>query len=99
MAIRSSGLDCKALAAYMCEGVTWTRLREIATKDPRVGGLGLFGDSSQQCKDLFGKSPSAIIVNRPDTDLNFLKLLEDSRQGAPLGQTGCEGPRAKVTGC
>ena len=76
MAIRSSGLDYKALAAYLCEGVTWSRLREIATKDPRDGGLGLFKDSSQQCKSLFGKSPSAIIVTRPDSDLSFLKLLE-----------------------
>ena len=41
------------------------------------GGLQLFSDTSQQCKDLFGKSPSAIIVTRPDTDLQFLKLLED----------------------
>ena len=76
MAIRSSGLDYKALAAYLCKGVTWSRLREIATKDPRDGGLGLFKDSSQQCKNLFGKSPSAIIVTRPDSDLRFLKLLE-----------------------
>ena len=40
--IRVSGLDYKALAAYLCEGVTWGRLREIATKDPALGGLGLF---------------------------------------------------------
>ena len=76
LAIRSSGLDYKALAAYLCEGVTWSRLREIATKNCADGGLGLFRDSSQQCKNLFGRSPSAIIVSRPDTDLNFLKLLE-----------------------
>ena len=56
--------------------MTWSRLREIATKDPAQGGLGLFSDSSQECKNLFGRSPSAIIVSRPDTDLNFLKFLE-----------------------
>jgi hypothetical protein len=76
LAIRSSDLDYKALAAYLCDGVTWSRLREIATKGPADGGLGLFKDCSQQCKNLFGRSPSAIIVSRPDTDLNFLKLLE-----------------------
>jgi hypothetical protein len=75
-AIAASGLDYKALAAYLCEGVTWSRLREIATLDPAAGGLRLFSDSSQQCKDLFGKSPSAICASRPDTDLAFLKLLE-----------------------
>ena len=76
LAIRSSGLDYKALAAYLGEGVTWSRLREIATKGPADGGLGLFRDCSQPCKNLFGRNPSAIIVSRPDTDLNFLKLLE-----------------------
>ena len=42
MAIRASGLDYKALAAYFVEGITWTRLREIATRAPADGGLGLF---------------------------------------------------------
>jgi hypothetical protein len=76
LAIRVSGFDYNALADYLCESVTWSRLREITTKDPALGGLGLFKDSSQQCKNLFGKSPSAIIVTRPDSDLRFLKLLE-----------------------
>ena len=75
-AIRVSGLDYKALAAYLVEGITWSRLRELATRDPGDGGMGLFRDGSQQCKDIFGKSPSAICDSRPETDLNFLKLLE-----------------------
>ena len=75
-AIKASGLDLKALAAYLSEGVTWTRLKDIATTSPAQGGLQLFRDTSQQCKDLFGTSPSAIIDTRPDTDLQFLKLLE-----------------------
>ena len=75
-AIRASSLDYKALAAYLCEGVTWSRLREIATKGPADGGLGLFRESSQQCKDVFGNRPSPICDSRPDTDLSFLKLLE-----------------------
>ena len=76
MAIRASGLSYKALAAYFVEGITWVRLRELATRSVPQGGLGLFTDSSQQCKDVFGKSPSAIVENRPETDLRFLKLLE-----------------------
>ena len=71
MAIRVSGLDYKALVACLREGVTWSRLREIATTDSAHGGLGLFSDTSQQCKDLFGNSPSAIIVTKPDTYLKF----------------------------
>ena len=37
----------------------------------------LFPDGSQQCKDLFGRKPSAICDSRPDTDLSLLKLLAD----------------------
>ena len=77
MAIRAAGLTYKALAAYLTDGVTWGRLRELATKTEAEGGLGLFHEGSQRCKEVFGRSPSAIIENRPETDLNFLKLLED----------------------
>jgi hypothetical protein len=76
VAIRASGLKYKALAAYLVEGVTWGRLRELATRTPADGGLGLFRDGSQQCKEVFGKSPCAIVDNRPESDLNFLKVLE-----------------------
>ena len=76
VAIKTSGLQYKPLAAYMVEGITWQRLRELATRQVPDGGLGLFREGSQQCKDLFGKSPSAICESRPDTDLRFLKVLE-----------------------
>ena len=75
MAIRASDLDYKALAAYLVDGITWSRLREIAVQPSGFGGLQLFRDGSAQCKNLFGCSPSAIILTRPDTDLQFLKLL------------------------
>ena len=76
MTLGVSGLDYKALVAYLCEGVIWSRLREVASKDLAHGGIGLFRDTSHQCKDLFGNSPSAIIGTRPETYLKFLKLLE-----------------------
>jgi hypothetical protein len=76
MALRASSLDYRALAAYLVEGIAWSRLREIATRGPRDGGLQIFKDGSRQCKEIFGKSPAAIISTRPETDLNFLKLLK-----------------------
>ena len=76
MAIRASGLDYRALAAYLVDGTTWNRHREIATTSVPQGGLALFRDGSPECKAIFGKSPGAIISSRPDTDLQFLKLLE-----------------------
>ena len=76
MAIRASGLDYRSLAAYLVDGVSWSRLRAIATTTEAQGGLNLFTDGSRACKNLFGGKPSAIVQSRPETDLNFLKLLQ-----------------------
>ena len=76
MAIRESGLDYRALAAYFVDGITWARLRAIATKSVDDGGLNLFRDGSRACMDIFGKSPEAIAETRPDTDLKFLQFLK-----------------------
>jgi hypothetical protein len=75
MAVRASELDYRALAAYFVDGVTWTRLRAIAIQMPAAGGLNLFKDGSPACKRIFGSSPSAIVLTRPETDLNFLRFL------------------------
>ena len=76
MALRASGLDYRALAAYLMEGVTWSRLRELATKAVPEGGLNLFRDGSQACKDLFGQRPCTIVTTRPETDMKFLEFLK-----------------------
>ena len=69
-------LTTEPVAAYFVEGITWSRLKVLATTPAADGGLGLFRDGSQQCKDVFGKSPSAIVESRPQTDLKFLMLLQ-----------------------
>ena len=71
MGIEASELDSKDLVADFVDGVTWGRLRAIATQAPEDGGLGLFTDGSRKCKDICSTNPSAITKNRPDTDLNF----------------------------
>jgi hypothetical protein len=76
MALRASGLDYKALAAYLIDGITWSRFRAIATQAPGEGGLSLFRDGSQACKAIFSVSPSSIVQTRPDTDLKFLEFLK-----------------------
>ena len=35
------------LSTYLHEGVTWSRLKQIATSPDRLGGLGLFGANTQ----------------------------------------------------
>ena len=76
MAIRASNLTYKNIASYFVEGITWSRLRELATRSKNDGGLQLFKDGSRRCQEVFSRKPSAIIENRPETDLNFLKILE-----------------------
>ena len=76
MAIKARELDYKDLAAYLVDGVTWGRLKAIATQTPAEGGLGLFTETSRACKEFFSASPSAIIKNRPETDHTFLEFLK-----------------------
>ena len=76
MAINASSLDYRSLAAYLVDGITWSRLRNLAVKSKAAGGLALFKDGDSGCKHIFGKSPSAIISSRPETDLKFLQLLK-----------------------
>ena len=75
MSVNVSELDYKGLAAYLVEGVTWGRLKAIATQTPAEGGLGLFTESSHTCNEFFSTSPSAIIKSRPETDHTFLEFL------------------------
>ena len=56
-AITASELDYNTRCSYFCDGITWSRLREIATQEPDMGGWKLFSDCPQQCKNLLGKSP------------------------------------------
>ena len=76
MAITTSELGYKDLAAYFVDGDTRGRLGVIATHAPADGGIGLFTDGSRKCKEIFSASPSAIIKNKPETDHTFLEFLK-----------------------
>ena len=77
MAIRASGLSYKSLAAYFTEGITWSRLSDLATNAKEFGGLALFKLHGKRWKEICGTAPGAIIDNRPETDLQFLQFLTD----------------------
>ena len=49
VALRVSNLKHRALASYLVEGITWSRLRELATGPLADGGLSLFPDGSRRC--------------------------------------------------
>ena len=48
-ALKCSSLSCSALAAYLTNGITWARLRAIATQ-VAPAGLGLFADGGPMCR-------------------------------------------------
>ena len=74
-AIQAAGLSYRRMAAYLADGGTWARLKDLATLPVGAGGLGIVARGSRRFKELFGRAPCAIIENRPETDLNFLRLL------------------------
>lgn len=75
LASKTSTGDYQGLAAYLCDGVTWRRLRTLATSSKASGGLDLFRDGSPECFRVFHKAPSTIIDTRPQSDMNFLQFL------------------------
>ena len=54
-ALSLSDLNYREIIAYLREGITWVRLRDIAVKGRGDGGLNLFRDGSSECKRVFGK--------------------------------------------
>ena len=74
-AIQAAGLSYRRLAAYLVDGGTWARLKDLAVLPIVAGGLGMMIRGSRRFKELFGQAPCAIIENRPETDLSFLRLL------------------------
>ena len=64
-----------ALCRYLHDGITWTRLKSLATQPTSVGGLSLFSEISRECVDIFSKAPPNIIDARPETDMLFLNWL------------------------
>jgi len=70
------GVTYKPLCVYLTDGITWSRLRAIAVNRQADGGLALFREGSQACKDVFGTSPGPVVDGRPESDLAFLQILK-----------------------
>ena len=74
-----------ALCVYLRDGVTWQRLKAIATTDRTLGGLQLFTEGSRRYNALLGTQPPNIIEDRPETAASFCRwLLPRQRQLLPL---------------
>ena len=55
------------------DGISWTRLQEVATLPIGQGGLALMGRSSAAFKAAFSRAPPNIVDDRPETDMLFLR--------------------------
>ena len=78
--IRAAGLSYKSLRTYFNDGITWTRLRQMATLPQANGGLALFKDGGAKCKQICGANPHTIIDGRPIADLEFLKFASRTQR-------------------
>ena len=67
--------DVKAIAAYLSDGITWTRLRTLATTSRADGGLELMVPMSMQTLDFFNRSCGAVVEGRPESVFHILRFL------------------------
>ena len=72
-AAKSVADDYKLLSNYFHEGITWTRLQEVAVLSIDRGGLGIMVRSSAAFQRIFNQAPPNIIEDRPETDMLFLR--------------------------
>ena len=79
--MKQDGKDINSCNVYLRDGVTWSRLKLIASQAPAVGGLGLMTYGSTQYHQFFSSAPPAMIDERPECTALFLKwLLPRQRQ-------------------
>ena len=73
-ALSLTDLKYRGFMTYLREGITWTRLRDIAVRSPADGGLALFADGGPECQRIFGERPDTTLEGRPETDLRAMHL-------------------------
>ncbi len=71
-AIKATRVDLKGFAACLSDGVTWSRLNDVATMSVAPGALGSSPPPRSSARAYLAGGRSAIIVTRPDADLQFL---------------------------
>lgn len=65
----------QSLCVYLRDGITWSRLKGIATQTPEMGGLALMQEGTPEYNRFFTKAPPNIMEDRPETASEFLKWL------------------------
>jgi hypothetical protein len=92
----------KKVCNYLTEGMTWQRLKDIATLPDDAGGLDLMQPGTREFSAIFSKAPETILENRPETDYIFLSWLASRAEvlakcaKVDVAQRKQEGPIAKI---
>ena len=69
-----------SINTYLLDGITWSRLQQIATMPLAAGGLNLFQASSLAFKSVFSPSPPKMMEDRPECTAMFLEWLLPKQQ-------------------
>ena len=67
--------DVKLIAAYLGDGITWSRLRGLATRSRADGGLGLMDPLGAAALEFFKEACTAVVDGRPESVYNILRFL------------------------
>jgi hypothetical protein len=65
----------EAIETYVRDGITWSRLKTIATGSLEHGCLALFAETSEEGVNFFNRAPPKILDDRPETNCFCLEWL------------------------
>ena len=67
--------EVQCIAAYLSDGITWSRIRGLVTRSRADGGLGLMEPLGREAQDFFQESCGAVVDGRPESVYNILRFL------------------------
>ena len=67
--------EVQCSAAYLSDGITWSRIRGLVTRSRADGGLGLMEPMGREAQDFFKESCGAVVDGRPESVYNILRFL------------------------
>ena len=75
LAMGETMTSTNSLCVYLREGITWTRLKAVATQPLEHGGLNIMAEGDAEYVRFFSRAPPNILEDRPETASEFLKWL------------------------
>ena len=57
----------QGIAAYLSDGITWSRIRGLVSRSRADGGLGLMEPMGREAQAFFKESCGAVVDGRPES--------------------------------